>query len=171
MNDQSEKEQLQEIKAWWAENGRFVMTGIVLGIVMIVGWTQWRSSIERSQVEASNLYEDVMSAVADGDAETAEAAANNLYDNYSQTVYPEQARLAMARLYMDKGRDQDVKALLIMKPSDGSDPSYWARGLRQLKISVQRHGGLGSGLSHDAEQRVSLEGELADHTRLVFVVL
>jgi predicted negative regulator of RcsB-dependent stress response len=108
VNDLSEKEQLQEIRAWWAENGRFVMTGIVLGIVMIVGWNQWRSSIERSQIEASNLFEDVMSAVGDGDADTAEAAANRLYENYPQTVYPDQTRLAMARLYMDKGRDQDA---------------------------------------------------------------
>ena len=112
MNDLSEKEQLQEIRAWWAENGRFVMTGIVLGIVVIVGWNQWRSSVERTQIEASNIFEDVMSAVGNGDAETAEVAASNLYEKYPQTVYPDQTRLAMARLYMDKGRDQDAADVL-----------------------------------------------------------
>jgi predicted negative regulator of RcsB-dependent stress response len=108
VNDLSEQEQLQEIRAWWAENGRFVIAGIVLGIAAIVGWNQWRSSIEATQIRASNLYEDVMVAVGSGDAEAAETAAYDLYLHYERTVYPDQARLAMARLYMDKGRDQDA---------------------------------------------------------------
>ena len=112
MNDLSEKEQLQEMRAWWSENGRYVITGVVLGVAIIFGWNQWRSSNQTSRIEASNLFEEVMSAVGDGDTDTAEAAAGNIYDNHEQTVYPDQARLAMARLYMDKGRDQDAADVL-----------------------------------------------------------
>ena len=112
MNDLSEKEQLEEIRAWWSENGRFVITGVVLGVAIIFGWNQWRSSMQTSRIEASNLFEEVMSAVGDGDTDIAEAAAGNIYDNYEQTVYPDQTRLAMARLYMDKGRDQDAADVL-----------------------------------------------------------
>ena len=112
MNDLSEKEQLEEMRAWWSENGRYVITGVVLGVAIIFGWNQWRSSIQTSRIEASNLFEEVMSAVGDGDTDIAEAAAGNIYDNYEQTVYPDQTRLAMARLYMDKGRDQDAADVL-----------------------------------------------------------
>ncbi len=112
MNDLSEKEQLEEMRAWWSENGRYVITGVVLGVAIIFGWNQWRSSIQTSRIEASNLFEEVMFAVGDGDTDTAEAAAGNIYDNYEQTVYPDQTRLAMARLYMDKGRDQDAADVL-----------------------------------------------------------
>ncbi len=112
MNDQSEKEQLEEMRAWWSENGRFVITGVVLGVAIIVGWNQWQSSIETAQIEASNLFEEVMVAVGGGDSEVAEFAAENLFVNYDQTVYPDQARLALARLYMDKGRDQDAVDIL-----------------------------------------------------------
>ncbi len=108
MNDQSEKEQIEEIRAWWAENGRFVIAGVVLGVALIFGWNQWQSSRQSTQIRASNLYEELMAAVGDGNAEAAEAAAHDLYTNYQRTVYPDQARLAMARLYMDKGRDQDA---------------------------------------------------------------
>ena len=100
------------MRAWWSENGRFVITGVVLGVVIIFGWNQWRSSIQTSRIEASNLFEEVMSAVGDGDTDIAEAAAGNIYENYEQTVYPDQTRLAMARLYMDKGRDQDAADVL-----------------------------------------------------------
>ena len=112
MNDLSEKEQLDEMRAWWSENGRFVITGVVLGVAIIFGFSQWRSSIENAQIEASNLFEEVMTAVGNGDADAAEVAANNLFDNYDRTVYPEQTRLALARLYMDKGRDQDAVDVL-----------------------------------------------------------
>ena len=112
MNDLSEKEQLQEMRAWWSENGRYVITGVVLGVAIIFGWNQWRASIQTSRIEASNLFEEVMSAVGDGDTDMAEGAAGNIYDNYEQTVYPDQTRLAMARLYMDKGRDQDAADVL-----------------------------------------------------------
>ena len=52
-----------------------------------------------------------MEAVGGGDADAAEAAASELYADYARTVYPNQARLAMARLYMDKGRDQEAAQL------------------------------------------------------------
>jgi len=112
VNDLSEKEQLEEMRAWWSENGRYVITGVVLGVAIIFGWNQWRSSIQTSRIEASNLFEEVMFAVGDGDTDMAEAAAGNIFDNYEQTVYPDQTRLAMARLYMDKGRDQDAADVL-----------------------------------------------------------
>jgi predicted negative regulator of RcsB-dependent stress response len=111
VNDLSEKEQLEEMRAWWSENGRFVMGGVVLGVAIIFGWNQWRASIEATQLEASNLFEEVMTAVGNGDADAAELAADYLFENYQQTVYPDQTRLAMARLYMDKGRDQDAVLL------------------------------------------------------------
>ena len=112
MNDLSEKEQLEEMRAWWSENGRFVITGVVLGIAIIFGWNQWRSSVETSQIEASNLFEEVLTAMDSGDSEAAEDAADTLFENYERTVYPAQTRLAMARLYMDKGRDQDAVNVL-----------------------------------------------------------
>ena len=140
MNDLSEKEQLEEIRAWWTENGRYIITGLVLGIAIIFGWNQWQSSIATSQIESSNLFEEVMAAVASGDADAAEATANDLYENYDQTVYPGQTRLAMARLYMDKGRDQDAADVLreLIDPDDASGMQLVGR-LRLAKILLYQN--------------------------------
>ena len=118
-----------------AENGRFVIGGVVLGIVAIGGWNQWRSSIEKTQIRASNLYEEVMTAVGTGDAEAAEVAARDLYLDYERTVYPNQARLAMARLFMDKGRDQDAADTLrdILATDEDGEIQMVAR-LRLAKV-------------------------------------
>lgn len=140
MNDLSEKEQIDEMRAWWSENGRFVITGVVLGIAIIFGWNQWRSSIEDAQIGASNLFEEVMGAVGAGDTDAAEAAANNLFDNYERTVYPDQARLALARLYMDKGRDQDAVDVLrqLIVEEDESELQLVGR-LRLAKVLLYQN--------------------------------
>jgi predicted negative regulator of RcsB-dependent stress response len=140
VNDLSEKEQLDEMRAWWSENGRFVITGVVLGVAIIFGFNQWRSSIENAQTEASNLYEEVMTAVGNGDTDAAEVAANNLFDNYERTVYPEQTRLALARLYMDKGRDQDAVEVLreLIVEEDESELQLVGR-LRLAKVLLYQN--------------------------------
>jgi predicted negative regulator of RcsB-dependent stress response len=135
VNDLSEKEQLEEMRAWWSENGRFVMGGVVLGVAIIFGWNQWRASIEATQLEASNLFEQVMTAVGNGDADAAELAADYLFENYQQTVYPDQTRLAMARLYMDKGRDQDAVEVLRGLIVEGEETEIQLLGrLRLAKV-------------------------------------
>ena len=137
MNDLSEKEQLEEMRVWWSENGRYVISGVVLGILIIFGWNQWGSSIEKARIEASNLYEEVMGAVYTGDTDTAETAASKLFENYGQTVYPDQTRLAMARLYMDKGRDQDAADVLreLIVPDDETEIQLVGR-LRLAKVKL-----------------------------------
>ncbi len=135
MNDLSEKEQLQEIRAWWTENGRYIIAGVVLGIAAIFSWNQWRSSLEATRIEASNLFEVIMVAAFEDDLESAEVAAGELFDNYERTVYPDQARLALARIYMDKGRDQDAADVLrdLIVPGDETEIQMVGR-LRLAKV-------------------------------------
>jgi len=104
----SEKEQIEAMRTWWQENGRYVISGIVLGVGILFGWNQWQQYQQRTQLEASALYETLVNEVSDGRLEPSEAAANDLYENYASTSYAALARLAMARLYMEKGRDQDA---------------------------------------------------------------
>jgi len=108
VDDLSEKEQIEKMREWWSEYGNYVIGGIVVGVALLVGIAQYRASTENAQTQASALYESVFEAATEGEVDEAEAAASDLYENYEATVYPAQARLAMARLYMDKGRDQDA---------------------------------------------------------------
>ena len=108
----SEKEQIEEMRAWWAENGRYVIGGIVLAAGLLVGISQYRSNKLEAQITASALYESLTEHVADGDLDDAEAIANDLASNYVNTTYVAQSKLAMARLYMDKNRDQDAADVL-----------------------------------------------------------
>lgn len=100
------------MRAWWAENGSYVMGGIAVGIIVIFGWNRWQSSMADTEVAASTLFEEVMEAAALNLSDNAEGPAASLFSNYPDTPYAAQARLAMARLYMDSGRDQDAADVL-----------------------------------------------------------
>ena len=101
MEDLSEKEQLEALRAWWAENGNSVIGGMVLGIVVIFGRNRWQSNIARTEIAASTLFEDVMDAASLDNIDNGTFAANDLFENYATSPYAAHARLAMARLYMD----------------------------------------------------------------------
>lgn len=123
MNDlQHEKEQIEEIKAWWAEYGRYIIIGVVLAVAGLVGWNQYQSSKLEAQIAASDLFESLTVHVSEGDLDEAEAVAAELATDFANTAYAAQSKLAMARLYMDKNRDQDaadaLRELLAMRGHD-----------------------------------------------------
>jgi predicted negative regulator of RcsB-dependent stress response len=117
----SEKEQIEQIRTWWSEYGGYVIGGLGLGIAILVGYNYWQSSKLDAQIEGSTLYESLTEHVTTGSLEEAEAVADDIAANYANTTYAAQARLAMARLYMDKNRDQDAADVLSELLEAGGD--------------------------------------------------
>ena len=120
---QSEKEQIEEMRAWWSEYGKVVIAGIVIGVGGLIGFNQYNASQLESQLAASELYETLVGHVVDGDLDGAEFVADDLVANYADTAYAAQSKLALARLYMDQKRDQDaadsLRELLAMSADEG----------------------------------------------------
>ena len=104
----SEKEQIEQIRAWWSEYGGYVIGGLGLGIALLVGWNYWQDSKLEAEMAGSAMYESLTNHVVEGKLEEAEIVAADLAATYANTPYAGQAQLAMARLYMDKNRDQDA---------------------------------------------------------------
>lgn len=109
---QHEKEQLEEIRAWWAEYGRYVIAGVVIAVGGLIGWNQYQGNKLEAQLAGSDLFESLTVHVSEGDLAEAEAVAAELAADYANTAYAAQSKLAMARLYMDKNRDQDAADVL-----------------------------------------------------------
>ena len=121
MEDLSEKEQIERMRGWWEENGNYVIAGVVLGVGSILGWNYWQSSRLEERMAASTTFEALAEEVAENRVDDAEAIAATLYAEHAETIYADQARLAMARLYMDQGRDQDAADALRSLIDDGND--------------------------------------------------
>lgn len=108
----TEQEQVEAIRGWWRENGRYIISGLVIGAGLLFGWNYWQNQQERKALEASALFQALADDVAEARLQPAQAKAADLLENYASTPYAPQARLAMAKLYMDVGRDQDAAEVL-----------------------------------------------------------
>lgn len=108
----SEKEQIEQIRSWWSEYGGYVIGGLGLGIAALVGWNYYQDTRLEAQLEGSSLYETLTEHVVSGSLEDAEVVADQLGTEYADTIYAAQSKLALARLYMDKNRDQDAADVL-----------------------------------------------------------
>jgi len=108
----SEKEQIEQLRAWWSDYGNYVIGGVVAGALILFGINYYQSSKLATQLQASALFEELASHVGGGDLDEAELVAAELGGAYANTVYAAQSKLALARLYMDKNRDQDAAAAL-----------------------------------------------------------
>jgi len=108
----SEKEQIEKMRAWWSDYGWYVIGGVALGAIILFGINYYQSQQADAEVAASVLYDEIAEYVTTGNVEAAEVAAGRLDSEYGDSTYAAQSRLAMARLYMDKNRDQDAAQAL-----------------------------------------------------------
>lgn len=94
---QTDQEQIEDIKKWWKDNGTSVLTGIILGLGLLFGWQGWQQ-YQTSQAEfASNTYERAVSALEKGDKDTANKATDELLSKYSNSPYAALLALHLAK--------------------------------------------------------------------------
>ena len=135
MEDLSEKEQIEVMRSWWSENGTYVVVGLLVGIGAVVGINQWRAAQVETLESASTLFESLADEVAENRLEPAEAIAADMQEAYPSTIYADQTRLAMARLYMDQGRDQDAaRELQALVDTGGDEQMRMVGRLRLAKV-------------------------------------
>ena len=95
----SEQEQVEALKKWWAENGKSVIAGIVLGLTAIFGWRAWQDH-ERVRAEAaSDVYQELLAALDNPETQKeANELAEELINDYPSIRYAVFAGLAQARM-------------------------------------------------------------------------
>lgn len=106
------------MRAWWSDNGSYVITGLAVSILGVFGYNYYENTEREADYQASGIYDALTDVVVDGDVADAEALAEQLEAGYGESNYLVQARLAMARMYMDQNRDEDaaesLRAILSM---------------------------------------------------------
>jgi predicted negative regulator of RcsB-dependent stress response len=110
--DLEEQDQLEDLKAWWAQWGGYVATiliAISVGMVGVQGWRWW----QHSQAEqASVLYSAIGAAARANDLAKAKDAMAQLADRYAGTGYAPRGGLIVARMLFDNGDKAGAKAQL-----------------------------------------------------------
>ncbi len=95
----SDKEQIQLIKNWWKKHGNIILIVFILVFGISFGWRYWHYYKNKRGVQASMLYEQMLSA----DNKTADFKlfAEHLIKDYSHTPYASMASLMLAKQDVD----------------------------------------------------------------------
>jgi predicted negative regulator of RcsB-dependent stress response len=95
--DLHEQEQVDALKAWWKENGRWVVGALVVGLLGFAGTQYWKSHQSSQAAEAAKLYAEVMKQAATNDAKRIGDAADALVSRYGGSAYAPRAQLLAAQ--------------------------------------------------------------------------
>lgn len=91
------QDDLERLKAWWANYGRAVVAGIVLGLIVVAAVLGWRAYQKQTGEAASQLYNDLLTATQKNDAAAVNDKAQKLVADYAHTPYAGKAALVLAK--------------------------------------------------------------------------
>jgi predicted negative regulator of RcsB-dependent stress response len=102
--DLQEQEQLEALKAWWKDNGSFVLGTLLVVVVAMGGWRGWQYYQNKQSTEAATLYAEFTRQLQSNDAKRVNDAAAAVMEKYSGTAYASRAAL-MAAQVNEYGKD------------------------------------------------------------------
>lgn len=108
----TEEQQVEDIKRWWAENGKSVIAGAVLGLALVGGWRGWQQYGQQQAEQASEQYQQFSEVAATGDLEGAGSRSSELRAAHDGTVYASFAALELAKLKYEQGDVDGAKLQL-----------------------------------------------------------
>jgi predicted negative regulator of RcsB-dependent stress response len=133
----SEKEQIEQIRQWWRENGWFLVGGAALAALAYYGWNRYGSYRDTQAEQASGIYLQLQAAVED-DSANVETLLTQLRSDFGSSPYADQAGLLMARHYLIRESARAATELRqVMESSDDTELAMVAR-LRLARVEAYR---------------------------------
>ena len=110
--DLEEQEKLDDLKAWWEQNSKYVSAAVVAVALVVIAVQGWRW-YQRTQAEqASVLYQAVSQAARANDVSKAKEPASQIVDRFARTAYAPRAALLYAKMLYDGGDKPGARAQL-----------------------------------------------------------
>ena len=168
----TEDEELAVIRDWWQRNGKPLLTGSALALVVVFGWQAWQKHQVAEAQGASVLYQQLLenSLVADGQADVGKVAelAGKLKADYAGSHYAQYASLLLAKVAVEAGKLDDARAELqavLDKPADASLGELARQRLARVLAAQDKTEDALTLLTGDADQafvaaREELKGDL-----------
>lgn len=150
----SEEQQLEALKKWFRDNGRHVVTGVLVAAVAAFGIFSWQQRQQHQRDTASVEYQNLLQAIRVIDVSAANAnapdankakeqlatarhLAETLKSDFENSAYAKFAALFKAKLAVDENdlaqAETELKWVLAHKPSDE------IRALTQLRLARVLH--------------------------------
>ena len=115
----TDAETVEQLRAWWRENGLWIIGGIGLGAAVLFGWRWFGDWREDLFTDASNTYQRVVTAADAGNRDEALQLTQGLRDTAWPTPYADMAALYLAASAASQG-DLDLARQQLQHVVDNS---------------------------------------------------
>ncbi|MGC0796492.1 YfgM family protein [Pantoea agglomerans pv. betae] len=134
----NENEQTDALRNFFANNGKALAIGVVIGIAALGGWRYWSSYQDDTAKTVSAQYQQLTSAMQAGKPETLEAV--NRFASENSNTYGALAAMDLAKQYVDAGQLDKAATLLQNGLKDTKDANLQAViNLRLARIQLQQN--------------------------------
>ncbi|RPH28315.1 hypothetical protein EHN07_09550 [Buttiauxella warmboldiae] len=134
---ENDNEQVDAVKRFFAENGKALVVGVVLGIGALVGWRYWNGQQTESAMASSLEYQTVTEAVRADNPATLNAAEKFAAD--TKNTYGALASLELAQKYADSNDLAKAAAQLQQGLANTGDENLQALiNARLARIQIQQ---------------------------------
>ncbi|MEQ4582364.1 MAG: YfgM family protein [Pantoea agglomerans] len=134
----NENEQTDALRNFFANNGKALAIGVVIGIAALGGWRYWSSHQDDTAKTVSAQYQQLTSAMQAGKPETLEAV--NRFASENSNTYGALAAMDLAKQYVDAGQLDKAAPLLQNGLKDTKDANLQAViNLRLARIQLQQN--------------------------------
>ncbi|MBR0344228.1 MAG: tetratricopeptide repeat protein [Rudaea sp.] len=134
-----EHEQGERVRKWVRENWLSIAIGIGLGLVLLVGWQQWRNHRANHSMEAAVQYEALNADMTKKDYDAVKAIAAKLKSDYADTPYAVFAAMREADVATQRGDSEGAYASLDWAwQHAGVDALKGAVGVNLVRVQLAR---------------------------------
>jgi predicted negative regulator of RcsB-dependent stress response len=134
----TDQQRAEQMRTWLRENGWYLLAGLALGLAGLFGWRQWDGYSTGQAEKASSLYDELAAAIRVDRTTRAEELTAQLAADHARSPYLDQARLAMARMKLQRALPLEATKYLeqVMKESGSAEVANIAR-LRLGRVLTQ----------------------------------
>lgn len=118
----TDDQEAERAKQWLRVNGVYIAAGVLFGLGGLFGWQGWKDYQVEQATEASAVWSKLRAAAGGDRFNEVQEQLALLENDYASTPYLDQARLTMARLYMDRNDTAAALQQLRLLQQDGQDP-------------------------------------------------
>lgn len=125
MSDYTEEEQIAQIKEWWQRNGKPLLAGAALALVLVFGWKGWQKHQDTQAQTASMLYQQLLDVALvpseQVDAQQVAKLLAELKKVNESSAYAQYAGLLAAKVAVDNNQLDDASLELnaiLAKPAN-----------------------------------------------------
>lgn len=156
----TEEERLEALQRWWKHNRSSLAAGVIVGLLIVMGWKYWQAHQEAQREAASFVYHQVGQAITSKHPAEAIKAAEQLIGSYPDTTYAEFSRITLARLKVEAGDLDAAKLRLEEELKQGRDETL--KDLARLRLArvLLSQGSIDAGLALFADS-AKLQGQFS----------